>query len=206
MSEEIKNQEADFEAEAEVIKTENENEAVNVTAETDDEAVNETETKPDKASKKKEKKSKDKEELEKLKAEYEEFKQNHLRILAEYDNFRKRTANEKAGIFSDGVSETIKQLLPVADNIERALAVQNADGGTMKKGLEMIAKQFSESFTKLNITEIGVVGESFDPEIHNAVSHIDNEELGDNVVSAVFMKGYRIGKKVIRHAMVQVAN
>ena len=76
----------------------------------------------------------------------------------------------------------------------------------MKKGIEMIAKQFEESFTKLNITAIGVVGESFDPEIHNAVSHIDNDELGDNVVSAVFMKGYRIGKKVIRHAMVQVAN
>lgn len=183
-----------------------------VTPETEaDTEVQDTEVKAEaeetkKTSKKKEKKSKDKEELEKLKEEYEEFKKNHLRVLAEYDNFRKRTANEKSGIFNDGVSETVKQLLPVADNIERALAVTNADGETMKKGLEMIAKQFSESFSKLNITEIGVVGESFDPEIHNAVSHIDNEELGDSVVSAVFMKGYKIGKKVIRHAMVQVAN
>ena len=183
-----------------------------VTPETEaDTEVQDTEVKAEaeetkKTSKKKEKKSKDKEELEKLKEEYEEFKKNHLRVLAEYDNFRKRTANEKAGIFNDGVSETVKQLLPVADNIERALAVNNADGETMKKGLEMIAKQFNESFSKLNITEIGVVGESFDPEIHNAVSHIDNEELGDSVVSAVFMKGYKIGKKVIRHAMVQVAN
>ena len=143
MSEEKKNQEVTPDAEEKE-------------AEVNTEAT-ETEAKAEKASKKKEKKSKDKEELEKLKAEYEEFKQNHLRILAEYDNFRKRTANEKAGIFSDGVSETIKQLLPVADNIERALQVQNADGETMKKGLEMIAKQFSESFTKLNITEIGVV-------------------------------------------------
>lgn len=183
-----------------------------VTPETEaDTDVQDTEVKAEaeetkKTSKKKEKKSKDKEELEKLKEEYEEFKKNHLRVLAEYDNFRKRTANEKAGIFNDGVSETVKQLLPVADNIERALAVTNADGETMKKGLEMIAKQFNESFSKLNITEIGVVGESFDPEIHNAVSHIDNEELGDSIVSAVFMKGYKIGKKVIRHAMVQVAN
>ncbi|MBP3324320.1 MAG: nucleotide exchange factor GrpE [Clostridia bacterium] len=192
MSEEIKEQEAAV-APEEAEATENKAEEV-------------SEEKAEKTSKKKEKKSKEKEELENLKAEYEEFKKNHLRILAEYDNFRKRTANEKAGIFSDGVSETIKQLLPVADNIERALAVENADSDTMKKGIEMIAKQFEESFTKLNITAIGVVGESFDPEIHNAVSHIDNDELGDNVVSAVFMKGYRIGKKVIRHAMVQVAN
>lgn len=192
MSEEIKEQEAAV-APEEAEATENKAEEV-------------YEEKAEKTSKKKEKKSKEKEELENLKAEYEEFKKNHLRVLAEYDNFRKRTANEKAGIFSDGVSETVKQLLPVADNIERALAVENADSDTMKKGIEMIAKQFEESFTKLNITAIGVVGESFDPEIHNAVSHIDNDELGDNVVSAVFMKGYRIGKKVIRHAMVQVAN
>ena len=192
MSEEIKEQEAAVDPE-EAEATENKAEEV-------------SEEKAEKTSKKKEKKSKEKEELENLKAEYEEFKKNHLRVLAEYDNFRKRTANEKAGIFSDGVSETVKQLLPVADNIERALAVENADSDTMKKGIEMIAKQFEESFTKLNITAIGVVGESFDPEIHNAVSHIDNDELGDNVVSAVFMKGYRIGKKVIRHAMVQVAN
>ena len=192
MSEEIKEQEAAV-APEEAEATENKAEEV-------------SEEKAEKTSKKKEKKSKEKEELENLKAEYEEFKKNHLRVLAEYDNFRKRTANEKAGIFSDGVSETVKQLLPVADNIDRALAVENADSDTMKKGIEMIAKQFEESFTKLNITAIGVVGESFDPEIHNAVSHIDNDELGDNVVSAVFMKGYRIGKKVIRHAMVQVAN
>ena len=192
MSEEIKEQEAAV-APEKAEATENKAEEV-------------SEEKAEKTSKKKEKKSKEKEELENLKAEYEEFKKNHLRVLAEYDNFRKRTANEKAGIFSDGVSETVKQLLPVADNIERALAVENADSDTMKKGIEMIAKQFEESFTKLNITAIGVVGESFDPEIHNAVSHIDNDELGDNVVSAVFMKGYRIGKKVIRHAMVQVAN
>ena len=192
MSEEIKEQEATAVTE-ETEATENKAEEV-------------TEEKAEKTSKKKEKKSKEKEELEKLKEEYEEFKKNHLRVLAEYDNFRKRTANEKASIFSDGVSETVKQLLPVADNIERALAVENTDSETMKKGIEMIAKQFEDSFTKLNITPIGVVGESFDPEIHNAVSHIDNEELGDSVVSAVFMKGYKIGKKVIRHAMVQVAN
>ena len=190
MTEEIKNVEAEETAtpEAEVKETA------------------EKEVKEEKASKKKEKKNKDKEELEKLREEFEEFKKNHLRVLAEYDNFRKRTANEKLGIFNDGVSETVKQILPVADNIERALAIQNADGDTMKKGLEMISKQFDESFTKLGITQIGVVGESFDPELHNAVSHIDNEELGDSVISAVFQKGYKIGKKVIRHAMVQVAN
>lgn len=166
----------------------------------------EKEQKADGKKPKKEKKSKEKEELEKLKAEFEQYKESHLRVLAEYDNFRKRTANEKTQIYGNAVSDTINTILPVADNLERALAQENASIEDMKKGVEMIASQFSECLRKLNITPIGEVGEDFNPELHNAVSHIDDESLGENVISAVFQKGYKLGDRVVRHAMVQVAN
>ena len=168
------------------------------------EAAEKAEEKPEK--KKKEKKSKDKEEIEKLKAELNDQKQIYLRVLAEYDNFRKRSANEKAQVYGNAVSDTINALLPVADNLDRALAQKNADAEAMYKGVEMIANQFSASFEKLGITAIGEVGEEFNPELHNAVSHIDSDDFGDNVISAVFQKGYKLGDKVVRYAMVQVAN
>ena len=94
----------------------------------------------------------------------------------------------------------------MADNIDRALAQENASAEDMRKGVEMIANQFKACFEKLGIAEIGAVGESFDPNFHNAVSHIEDESLGENVIAAVFQKGYKLGDKVVRHAMVQVAN
>ena len=144
--------------------------------------------------------------LEKLQKEFEEHKQQHLRVLAEYDNFRKRSQNEKNGVYNNAISDAVNAILPVADNIDRALAQENASAEDMRKGVEMIANQFKACFEKLGITEIGAAGETFDPNFHNAVSHIDDENLGENVIAAVFQKGYKLGDKVVRHAMVQVAN
>lgn len=162
---------------------------------------------------KKKKKSKDKEEIEALKAalaakeeELANQKQTYLRVLAEYDNFRKRSANEKTMVYGNAVSDTVGAILPIADNIDRALAQKNADAESMYKGVEMIANQIAASFEKLGITVIGEVGEEFNPELHNAVSHIDSDDFGDNVISVVLQKGYKLGDKVVRYAMVQVAN
>ncbi|HJB98368.1 MAG TPA: nucleotide exchange factor GrpE [Candidatus Acutalibacter pullicola] len=145
-------------------------------------------------------------ELQKLQKEFEEHKQKHLRVLAEYDNFRKRTAAEKTAIYNNAVSDTVKELLPVADNIERALSQENASAEDMKKGVEMIEHQIQACFEKLGLTEMGQVGENFDPNFHNAVAHIEDENLGENVIAAVYQKGYKLGDRVVRHAMVQVAN
>lgn len=145
-------------------------------------------------------------ELEKLQAEFEAHKQQHLRVLAEYDNFRKRTAAEKTAIYNNAVSDTVQALLPIADNIERALGQENATAEDMKKGVEMIEAQIQQVFEKLGITPSGEVGEAFDPKLHNAVAHIEDENLGENVIATVFQKGYLLGDRVVRYAMVQVAN
>ena len=145
-------------------------------------------------------------ELEKLQKEFEEHKQQHLRVLAEYDNFRKRTQNEKNAIYNNAVSDTVQAILPIADNIERALSQENASAEDMHKGVEMIENQIKACFEKLGLTEMGQVGESFDPNLHNAVAHIEDESLGENVIAAVYQKGYKLGDRVVRHAMVQVAN
>lgn len=158
--------------------------------------------KPDKKEKKKSEKGK----LEKLQEEFEAHKQQHLRVLAEYDNFRKRTQNEKSAIYNNAVSDTVAAILPVADNIERALAQENASAEDMRKGVEMIENQILATLEKLGVISVGEVGESFNPEIHNAVAHIDDENLGENVIAAVYQKGYMLGDRVVRHAMVQVAN
>ena len=131
---------------------------------------------------------------------------NYLRLAAEYDNFRKRTANEKSAIYNNAVSDTVKELLPIADNIERALGQENASAEDMKKGVEMIEHQIQACFEKLGLTEMGKVGEAFDPNLHNAVAHIEDGSLGENVIAAVYQKGYKLGDRVVRHAMVQVAN
>ncbi len=117
-------------------------------------------------------------ELEKLQKEYEEHKQQHLRVLAEYDNFRKRSQNEKNAIYNNAVSETLQAILPIADNIERALSQENASAEDMRKGVEMIENQIQSCFEKLGLTEMGRVGESFDPTLHNAVAHIEDESMG----------------------------
>ena len=145
-------------------------------------------------------------ELEKLPQEVEEHKQQHLRVLAEYDNFRKRSQNEKNAIYNNAVSDTVQAILPIADNIERALSQENASAEDMKKGVEMIENQIKACFEKLGLEEMGQVGETFDPNLHNAVAHIEDESLGENVIAAVYQKGYKLGDRVVRHAMVQVAN
>lgn len=159
-----------------------------------------------KKEKKKEKEKVSREEYDRLQGELNNYKQQHLRVLAEYDNFRKRSANEKSGVYHNAVADTVSSILPVADNIERALAQENASAEDMRRGVEMIANQFNECFEKLGIHPQGAVGDTFDPNLHNAVSHIDNDELPENSIAAVFQKGYMLGDKVVRHAMVQVAN
>ncbi|MFQ7105368.1 MAG: nucleotide exchange factor GrpE [Neglectibacter timonensis] len=156
--------------------------------------------------KKEEKASEEKEALSRLQLEFEEHKQQHLRVLAEYDNFRKRTQNEKSAIYHNAVSDTVQALLPIADNIERALEQENASAEDMRKGVEMIENQIQAAFEKLGIRSIGAIGDPFDPEVHNAVAHVEDESLGENVISAVYQKGYLLGDRVVRHAMVQVAN
>ena len=145
-------------------------------------------------------------ELEKTQKELAALKDQYLRTRAEYDNFRKRTEREKAAIYGDGTSDTIKGMLQVADNLERDLAQKECSVEDLRKGVEMVQTQFMDSLKKLGITEMGAVGEEFDPNLHNAVSHIEDENLEVNVISAVYQKGYMLGDKVVRHAMVQVAN
>jgi molecular chaperone GrpE len=131
----------------------------------------------------------------------------YLRITAEYDNFRKRTAKEKEGIYSDAVIDVLKNILPVLDNIERA--VQFADSSEPEKvsdGVKMIYSQFMNSLSKIGVEEILAAGEKFDPEIHNAVFHEEDESQPDNTVTEVLQKGYIKNDKVIRPAMVKVVN
>ena len=128
-----------------------------------------------------------------------------LRLAAEYDNFRKRTAKEKESIWTTAKADTAAAFLPVYDNLERAVKQETADEA-YKKGVEMTMNQLKEVFSKLGIEEIPALGEQFDPNLHNAVMHIDDENLGENVVAQVFQAGFRCGEKVIRFAMVQVAN
>lgn len=146
------------------------------------------------------------EELEKLRRELDEHKQQYLRVLAEYDNFRKRTASEKSSIYNNAVSDTVQAILPIADNIGLALDQENASVEDMRKGVEMIQSQIDAAFEKLGITPVGQVGETFDPNLCNAIAHIEDESLEENVISQVYQKGYMLGDRVVRHAMVQVAN
>ena len=129
----------------------------------------------------------------------------YLRLAAEYDNYRKRTAKEKEALWSTAKADTVAAFLPVYDNLERAIKQETADEA-YKKGVEMTMNQLKEVFAKLGIEEIPALGEQFDPNLHNAVMHIDDENLGENVVAQVFQAGFRCGEKVIRFAMVQVAN
>ena len=125
--------------------------------------------------------------------------------MAEYDNFRKRSQNEKEAIFSDSKTDIVSKFLPVIDNFERASAAET-DLESYKKGIEMTVNQLLEVFTSLGVEAYGAKGDEFDPNIHNGVMHIDDENLGENVISEVYMKGYKMGDKVIRHATVIVAN
>ena len=129
----------------------------------------------------------------------------HLRLAAEYDNFRKRTIKEKEASYGNGKADAVAKMLPVYDNLERALN-QPCEDAAYKKGVELTMTELVKIFTSLGVEIFGNVGDEFDPNLHNAVMHIDSEELGENVIAQVFQKGFRIGDKVVRFAMVQVAN
>ena len=129
----------------------------------------------------------------------------HLRVAAEYDNFRKRTVKEKEASYGNGKADAVAKMLPVYDNLERALN-QPTEDAAYKKGVEMTMNELTKIFTSLGVEIFGNVGDAFDPNLHNAVMHIDSEELDENVIAQVFQKGFKIGEKVVRFAMVQVAN
>ena len=138
----------------------------------------------------------------------EQYNQEHdhfLRLAAEFDNFRQRTIKEKEASYGNGRADTVAKLLPVYDNLERALLQETADAA-YKKGVEMTMTELVKIFTSLGVEIFGQVGEAFDPALHNAVMHIESQELGENTIAAVFQKGFKIGEKVVRFAMVQVAN
>ena len=173
----------------------------------------EEEEKPCKGEKKKLKKAEAeiaelKKALEAKDAEVAELNDRYMRLFAEYDNFRKRTAKELEGKAADAACDTLSQILPVLDNLERAAQYNTEDSAQtpMGKGLELTLKSFVEALSKLGVAEIEAEGKQFDPNVHNAVMHVEDENLGENEVVEVFMKGYAKGDKVLRHSMVKVAN
>ena len=129
----------------------------------------------------------------------------HLRLAAEYDNFRKRTVKEKEASYGNGKADAVAKMLPVYDNLERALKQETQDAA-FKKGVELTMNELVKILTGLGVEIFGEAGEEFDPNLHNAVMHIDSEELGENTIAQVFQKGFKLGDKVVRFAMVQVAN
>ncbi len=141
-----------------------------------------------------------------LKKALEEEKEKLLRTAAEYANYRTRSEREKAAVYANAVSDTVSEILPIADNIDRALEASKNAPEEFRKGLEMIANQIAKSLEKLNITAFGEVGDTFDPEFHNAISSVDSDELESDTIAVVYQKGYKIGDKIIRHAMVQTVN
>ena len=146
---------------------------------------------------------------EKLEEAQKQAKYNldkYIRQLAEFENFRKRSNSEKTAMYSNGVRDTVEKLLPVIDNFERAVEAADDKEDPMYKGVEMILKQFMEILENLGVKEIPSKGEPFDPNVHSAVMHIDDESCDENVVVEVFQKGYTLGDKVIRPSMVKVAN
>ena len=144
-------------------------------------------------------------ELEKAQKALAAEHDKYLRLAAEYDNFRKRSIKEKDARYADAKADTVGKFLPVYDNLERALANETSDEA-YKKGVELIMTELRKIMTGLGVEEFGEKGDAFDPNAHNAVMHIESEELGENVIAQVFQKGFKIGDKVIRHAVVQVAN
>ena len=129
----------------------------------------------------------------------------HLRVAAEYDNFRKRTVKEKEASYGNGKADAVAKMLPVYDNLERALN-QPTEDAAYKKGVEMTMNELVKILTSLGVEVFGNVGDVFDPNIHNAVMHTENPDLGENTIAMVFQKGFKMGDKIVRFAMVQVAN
>ena len=142
--------------------------------------------------------------LEAKEKELSEQNDKYMRMYAEYDNFRKRSAKERDGIYADAYADAISSILPILDNIERAAAFTDADA--VLQGVQMILKGANEAFETMGVKSFGEKGDEFDPNRHNAVMHTEDESLGENVIADVFQKGYTKGDKVIRYAMVSVAN
>lgn len=144
-----------------------------------------------------------------LSEKLKESEDKYLRLYAEYENYKKRTQKEKDGRYADAVVDAVAELLPVMDNLERALAVEveSDDAKKLKEGVEMVKKQMADALSKLNVTEIAAVGEEFNPNLHNAVMHIEDESIAENTVVEEFMKGYIYKEeRVVRYSMVKVAN
>ena len=146
------------------------------------------------------------EKMEKLAGQLTTLNDQHLRLVAEYDNYRKRTTKEKETIYQDAKLDTIAKFLDIYDNLERAVTQAGDDDNVHKKGMEMIFHQLQGILEKLGVTIIDPAGQPFDPARHNAVMHVDDENLGENIVAQVFQKGFLLGDRVIRFATVQVAN
>lgn len=186
---------------AEEIKTEEV-----LTEEQAPEAVPAEEAAAEPKKKKKDRKAdKQAEEIEALQAKLDAEKESYLRLAAEYDNYRKRTAKEKDHIYQDAVSDTLNKIFPIYDNLERALA-QHTEDEAYKKGVEMIMAAMKETLSKCGVEPFGEPGDQFDPMLHNAVMHIEDESQGENVVVDVFQKGFKKGDSIFRCAMVRVAN
>lgn len=143
---------------------------------------------------------------EKLRHQVADLNDRYMRLYAEYDNYRKRTAEEKKKIYGNATADAYSDLFPILDNFERAFENEDTTPEDFRKGVEMIYKQVQDIFDKAGLETFGEPGETFDPNIHNAVMHIDDPEKGENEIVNVFQKGYKLGDRVIRHAMVQVAN
>lgn len=151
----------------------------------------------------------EKDPLEEANEKLAEAEDKYLRLYAEFENYKKRTQKEKDARYADAVIDSVAEILPVLDNLDRALAVEvtSEDAKSFKEGVEMTKKQMVDSLTKLGVTEITAVGEQFNPNLHNAVMHIDDEALGENTVAEEFMKGYIYKEeRVVRYSMVKVAN
>lgn len=147
------------------------------------------------------------ERIEQLEAELEDIKDQRLRVMAEYDNFRKRTSREKTSLSADIKADCVNALLPVVDNLERALSSENADVETLRKGIEMVLSQARTIFEGMEIRAFGEAGDSFDPQLHHCVSTVDaSDDFAADQITLVIQKGYMLGDRVIRPAMVQVAN
>ena len=176
------------------------------TEEAEEAPVKKAEKKADKKEAKKEKEPKEKKETKKeIEADLAAEKDKYLRLLAEYDNYRRRSTREREAIYADVRCDTLKKFLPVYDSLSRALAQTPADDPA-RKGLEGIMNQYNTALNQLGVTAIEAVGQPFDANRHNAVMHIESEDLGENVVSQVFQAGFTLDGKVVRFAIVQVAN
>ena len=144
---------------------------------------------------------------DKLQEQIDELKDKNLRQMAEFENYRRRTEKEKQAMFETGAKSVIEKLLPVVDNFERGLgALKEEEKGAFSDGMQMIYKQLMDELEKLEVKPIEAVGKEFDPNLHNAVMHVDDEELGENVVAEELQKGYMYRENVVRHSMVKVAN